>query len=255
MRRFLAAVRFLTFLPAGRGGDTEARDLGRSVAFFPLVGALLGLLLAGAHIALAPLFPPLASAAIVIVFLIMLTGGLHLDGLADTFDGFYGGRDKEEILRIMKDSRIGVMGTVAIVAALLLKVSLVAGIPAGKAAAILLFMPVAGRWGMALASHRFVPAGEGGLARAIAGGVGRPGLVAATVFTGIVGIGLLRWAGAAACVAVALGSCVVARHAARRIGGMSGDVFGAVNEVSEILALAVVVGMRSWEFDLFTFLG
>ena len=152
MKAFVAAVRFLTILPVGRGGETEVRDWARSMALFPMVGALVGLVLAGAHILLAPLLPGLAPSVIVVLLLVLLTGGLHLDGLADTCDGFYAGRSKEEILKVMKDSRIGVMGAVALCADLLLKVSLLADIPSPAIPGTLIVMPAAGRGGSASAA-------------------------------------------------------------------------------------------------------
>lgn len=247
MRIFLASVRFLTLLPVGRGGATEARDLARSMAWFPLVGGLMGLALAGAHIALAPLLPSLASSVIVVLLLVVLTGGLHLDGLADTCDGFYAGRNKEEILQIMKDSRIGAIGAISLSAALLLKVSLLSGIPSPAVPGALIVMPAAGRWGMVLAARRSLPAREEGLAHTVMGGVGWLGFLAATIFTSLLGIGLLGWPGAVACLSVAVGAYGMSCYAKRKIGGLTGDVFGAVSEVSEILVLLVAAATRPGE--------
>jgi len=239
VKRLLVAIRFLTIVPVGRGGELAPCDLGRSMLFFPAVGALLGLALAGAYVELNRYLPALAASAIVVIVSTALTGGLHLDGLADTFDGFYAGRSREKTLEIMKDSRIGVMGAAALFSVLLLKTSLLAGLPTGAAPAVLVAMPAVGRWSLVLGAHRSPCARADGLGRVFIEGVGRLELLAATVVTACLGVALLQWAGAAACVSAALATYGTVKYAARRIGGVTGDILGAINEASETIVLLV----------------
>ena len=120
MKRFLIALQFLTILPLNIKGKIEEKDFGRSLIYYPIVGLLIGLFLAGiAYI--SAFLPPLVTSVLILVAWMVITGGIHLDGFADTCDGFYGNRPKEDILKIMRDSRIGTMGAAGVVMLLLIK--------------------------------------------------------------------------------------------------------------------------------------
>ena len=120
MKRLLVALQFLTIIPFKIKGKVDDNDLGRSLIYFPIVGLLIGLILAGIAYFAAPI-PPLVTSALILIAWGVITGGIHLDGFADTCDGFYGNRPKEDILRIMRDSRIGTMGAVGVALILLFK--------------------------------------------------------------------------------------------------------------------------------------
>lgn len=117
LKKFIAAIQFLTILPIGKPGTFD-KDM---VSFFPLTGLLLGLLLSGFDMIISFLWPEPVPALLDVIFLAVITGALHLDGLADTADGLYGNRPKEKALAIMKDSRVGAMGLVAVICGLSLK--------------------------------------------------------------------------------------------------------------------------------------
>ncbi len=215
------AVTMLTRLPAGRIDDPP--PLGAAVWAFPLVGVLPGLAMWAVFAALGGPVGALAAG----LAGALLTGGLHHDGLADFADGMGGGRDRAHVLEIMRDSRIGSYGVLALVFAVALQALSVAEAAPGPVA--FLCLGVASRFAMLVAMVRLPPAREDGLGRMAAGARGLwPGaaLVAA--------LGL--WLGAAALPALlALGAAAaaIARIARVRIGGQTGDVLGAVQVASE----------------------
>ena len=145
MKRLLAAIRFLTILPIPGSWGTAEADLAGSVAFFPVVGLLLGAIAAAAAWGIAQVAPPMVAAALVIVLLLSFSGCLHLDGLADTADGFLSCRRREQILEIMKDSRVGSMGLVVVTCVLLVKFAALASLPPARFWPAVLFAPLAGR--------------------------------------------------------------------------------------------------------------
>ena len=150
LRQCIAAFRFLTIFPIPGAYGTDAEDLKGALLYFPVVGLVLGLL-SGAAAWMAWNFLPAFVAAVIISFLLLsFSGALHLDGLADTADGFFSSRDRVRILEIMRDSRVGVMGVTALVMILLLKVSVFAGMENKMAAEAGFLAPVAGRSALVL---------------------------------------------------------------------------------------------------------
>ncbi|HEU0004324.1 MAG TPA: adenosylcobinamide-GDP ribazoletransferase, partial [Ktedonobacteraceae bacterium] len=170
-REFVAALRFLSVLPVPGSAllfdkDETAPRLIIGCEYFPVVGLLLALLLWLLVLLFSRLIPQIALAALLLVALAMLTGGLHLDGLMDTCDGLFGGRTRERKLEIMRDSRVGSFGVLGALCVLLLKFALLASIPVPSLpTALLLILPVA-RWSMVLALYVFPPACPTGLGAA-----------------------------------------------------------------------------------------
>lgn len=243
MKSLLAAIRFLTIVPIPGNWGTAEDDLARSVPWFPVIGLLLGVVAAALAWALSYIAPPMTVAALVVVILLTFSGCLHLDGLADTADGFLSSRTRERILEIMKDSHTGAMGVIAIVCLLLVKFASLASLPAETLWPAVLLMPLAGRCAIVLqiALLRYArPSGLGNifyrrsswLAAFLAVGV------LAVVAGALVGSrGLIVWA---ACVAVTL---AFSAYAHRKIGGATGDTFGAVCEIVEVVpALVLALG-------------
>jgi len=233
----VAAFGFLTRVPVGRGTFSDG-ELGRAVGFFPLVGAVLGLALAGLGAALAdtPLAPSLA-ALLLVVALALLTGGLHLDGLADLFDALGGGRgDRGRMLEIMRDSRVGAHGAAALVLVLLAKVLALGQVLARHDLAAVIAFPAVARWAVGPAIV-FVPyARQEGLGRAFKGAAGPGQLVLGTLITVALVAALevrLLVPMAAALGVVALLALAVRRH----LGGLTGDVYGAAIELGEVTVL------------------
>jgi adenosylcobinamide-GDP ribazoletransferase len=240
MKPLFAALQFLTVIPVPAAlGGTE-RDLARSVYAFPVAGLILGALLAALDAGLAAILPVLPASAILVVALLVLTGGFHLDGLADTADGFMSSRPRERILEIMKDSRTGPMGVAAVASVLLLKVSLLASLTGPFRPVLIVLMPVAGRSAMVMVMA-FLPYArpEGGLGSVFMRS--RSPLQALWAFffllaTGWLAAGLL---GVASGLAAALGSALAALYTYRKIGGITGDTLGATCEIVELIPLLV----------------
>lgn len=243
MKPLLAAWRFLTIVPIPGNWGMAEEDLARSVVWFPVIGLMLGVVAAGLAYGLTSVAPPLVVAAAMIVILLSFSGGLHLDGLADTADGFFSSRPRERILEIMKDSHIGAMGVIAIVCVLLLKFAALASLPMARLWPAVLLMPLAGR--CALVIHMALlpyarPSGLGAIfyRRNPRGAAIWAAGVLAAVAGGLLGAwGLGIWA---ACVAAAL---VLSAYVRRKIGGATGDTLGAICELVEVVpALVLTLG-------------
>lgn len=231
------ALVFLTVLPLPVA-PVSSRELGRSMAYFPLVGLGLGLFLAGAHSLLGIFFPPAVCALLVVLILIYATGALHLDGVADTADGMYGIRDRATRLMIMKDSRVGAMGVVALVTLLLLKVVALSALPPEVRWQLLIALPVVGRWMMvALAVLAPYARSEGGTGSVFVETAGRRELGIATLILAAVLLGLFHLWGLTLLAALCLGAILLERYFKARLGGVTGDILGAVCEWSEAFFL------------------
>ncbi len=230
------ALTFLTILPWPRLGRAEAADLARSLFWFPWVGALLGLIFWGAWWVLLQNFPAAAASALLLTLTVILTRGLHLDGLADTADGLGGSRDPGEILRIMKDSRLGTFGAVAVVLVLLLKFALFQAW-AGPGRIFLLY-PIVSRWGMVFMAYLSPYARpEGGLGQAMTQGARASTLAGATVSAAVLSLLTYGISGLILLTGAALAVLLLSLYFKKKLGGITGDVLGAAGEVLEVLVL------------------
>jgi adenosylcobinamide-GDP ribazoletransferase len=237
----LVAFRYLTVLPLPR--SRTPGDLGRAAAWFPVVGLVLGACLAVASLAADRIVPPVVGAMLLVALWAALTGGLHLDGLADTFDGLGGGWSRERALSIMRDARSGPYGVTAIVLVLGLKAAAVASLPEGLAWKTLVLAPVVGRTGPLLLARLCPPARGEGAGHALATGARWPALVAGGLVAIVVAAALLEgWGIAALCMAALLAWGWAARLR-RRLGGFTGDTLGALVEVTEALVLTLTVSL------------
>jgi len=247
---FAAALAFLTRLPVGRLAAFGSTDVARSARWFPFIGALLGAFSIALLALCANLFPAAVTAILLAGLDALLTGALHLDGLADTADGFGGGASREDVLRIMRDHAIGSYGAVALILVLALKIAATASlIGAGTAFPALLLTPVLGRWSVVALSAALPYARPVSDDRASTGGsparfIGRVEFIISTIIAIAVALaaGLLR--GPAALVLVALGSTFWGWCCRRRIGGVTGDTLGAGLEISECLTLLLFAAFR-----------
>ncbi len=235
------ALTFLTILPWPRLPLAAGPELARSLFWFPWVGALLGLLFWGSWLGLTIVFPTLVAAALLLGLSVVITRGLHLDGLADTADGLAGGQTPEARRRIMKDSRLGAFGAMSLVLVLLLKYTLFLGLANKGLSRGFLLYPIVSRWGMVLLAY-FSPYArpEGGLGQAMTSGAGGSTILGATVSTLLLataaaGLKALPIIGVSAVV-----TWLASRYFRRQVGGVTGDTLGAVNELLEVLVLALL---------------
>lgn len=241
IKPFLAAIQFLTVCPLPSALKTDERDIARSSAYFPVVGLAVGAAAAGLDGALTHVLPLPAASVLTVIFLLAVSGALHMDGLADTADGFFSARPRERILDIMRDSRTGPMGVMTIVCVLLLKVALLSCLPESTRWRVLLLTPFAGRLAllvqMALLSYARP---QGGLASTFYAGRSRFhwAWVPAAVGAGFAAGG---WAGLWAMLAAFIFSLLFAGYVRRKIGGATGDTLGAACELTELTPALVCV--------------
>ena len=239
MRGVLVATAFLTRVPVPVVAG--AVDVGRAARWFPLIGGLLG----GATALIAWTmteimdFPAALTATLVVGLGAWATGGIHLDGLADTVDGFGGGRDREAVLRIMHDPLIGSYGAAALVFVIGVKVTAIAALLDRSAALpFIVAAPAISRWTIsALATWLPYARTEEGLGQAVTKERDTIGLVVATAVTALIAIAALRADALIVWAFAALTAVWIARTARRRIGGVTGDVFGASVEITETSVL------------------
>lgn len=240
IRPLVTAFAFLTRLPI-RAGVISDEDLGRSVGFFPLVGLVLGFVVTGLAFGFSRLFPATMTAVLVVTALAAITGGLHLDGLSDLFDGLGGGQGhRERTLAIMRDSRIGAQGAISVFLALAAKIAATAAlIDAGDFLA-LAAVPVIGRFAVGPAIVLFPYARAEGLGRAFNGTARIPQLVVAAGITAtvVLALGPSLLAAALGALGVALILAVALRI---HLGGLTGDIYGAIIEIAEVAAAFLAV--------------
>ena len=241
MRLYLIALQFLTIIPLPFSVRCEERDLGRSMAFFPLVGLTLGGLLVGTDFILGRVFPWQVADLLLIVLLTAVTGALHLDGLADVFDGLAARGGRERFLAVMKDSRTGAVGVVALALGLLLKYEALLLVPPELKREALLFFPTVARFAqvqMTVGSRR---ARQDGLGSVFVGGAGGLQFALAGIFTMAVAVALLGVKGLYAVLVLYSATWGMKSWFHRRLGGVTGDVIGCVSELNEIGCLLILL--------------
>jgi len=246
MKRFLAAIQFLTILPLPAALDPDGRALGHSLPFFPLVGLAIGAVAALADWALWHILPLGVTSVLSVILLIAASGALHLDGLADTADGLFSARPRERVLEIMRDSRTGPMGVAAIVAVITLKIALLSSLAAPGRWWVLVLTPVAGRCALLihLALLPYVRP-EGGLADLFHQNRSQGHALWALLFLLALGSLAGGFPGFLAAAVAALAALLLAAYLQRRLGGLTGDTLGAACELTELapaLAAAALLG-------------
>lgn len=243
MNEFITGLQFLTRIRIANQSDWMPDSFGRSVKFFPVIGAVIGMILVAINYiidgylpAVGFYLPPHVLATILTAAPIMLTGGLHCDGFMDTMDGIFSGRSKERMLEIMKDSRVGANGVTTFTLLILLKWSLIADIAPSLLPLALFAMPILGRFAMVIGIMSFPYARPDGMGKAFAQHANKKALLIATLFTILLLLPLGKQA-LFSCAAVVLFTVVFAKYATNILGGLTGDVYGAITELSEIVVL------------------
>lgn len=239
MRSVLVAVQFLTVLPWPEDRAATAEEIGRSSVFFPLVGFFLGVVLLLFKWLLDPYLPSAILSVVLVGLLVFSTGALHLDGLGDTFDGLGAKGGREEALKAMRDSRTGVFGVLAVVLVVILKVRAIELLEAEQA---LLVAPVLGRWAMVILAHDSTAAHEG-LGTTMVEHVSRLHLFVATAIALSLAAGLSGTSGILIALPVSILTLLSKGYFHRRLGGVTGDIFGAVGELAETLAFVLFASL------------
>jgi adenosylcobinamide-GDP ribazoletransferase len=230
----VVAFQFLTRIPLPSIAF-EPDALSRAIKFFPVVGLVVGFgAVAVEKLLISHLSRPMV-ALVLLVYLVMITGCLHEDGLADIADGFGGGWTKDQILTILKDSRIGAYGATALALSLLARYLLLASLPLEHFAAYIVSAQILCRWTSLPLSYFLPPArqGEGQGAR-IARLTSLPSLIFGSAFTLAIVVFALRWSAVAPLLIATVVVVLSGWLCMRKLGGMTGDCFGATNQLTEI---------------------
>ncbi len=235
-RDFATALQFLTCIRLGPPEVWSAEQCGRSVRYFPLVGAVVGLVLVLVNYFLSNHLLPHVSVIVLLIVEICLTGALHCDGLMDTADGIFSHRSRERMLEIMRDSRTGAHGITVFGLVLLLKYSVLLDLSPGILPKALFVMTVVGKMAMVIAITRFPLARKDGMGKAFSECAGRWTLPLAALFSVV----LVAPLGLPA-VFIGLFACLagydLARWLSKKLGGLTGDTYGAIHEVTQVAAL------------------
>jgi adenosylcobinamide-GDP ribazoletransferase len=248
MTAFLIALRFLTILPLGRHLPVDSDLVVRSSKFYPLAGLLLGGMCWIFYRLVSVVFPVELSAGLLLAFWVLMTGALHLDGLADCLDGCYGGKNPADRLRIMKDVHVGTMGIVGLILLLGLKFLVLKQVLADPALVYWLFLiPVASRWTPVFMSAFWPYARvEGGLGQGLVQEMKKRELFWATLMAWGIVIGVAGWMGLGL-MAVQFGwSLLAGWFFSRKLCGVTGDTLGAVIETGELAGLVFVSGVAPY---------
>ncbi|MFQ5432331.1 MAG: adenosylcobinamide-GDP ribazoletransferase [Nitrospinota bacterium] len=236
----LLAFSFLTRFPVDGREEYDEDDYGNSYMFFPVVGLAVGALLALAAAGFSYIGTREGTTAfLLLVILVAATGGLHLDGVADTADGFFGGRDRNDALRIMKESSTGTFGVAAVVLILIGKFAALWSILSIGAPSSIIPALVLSRWAMSAASYKSAYPRDAGTGKSFTGRLTLQSYLISTAVA--VGIAFL-FAGKAALIPIAVAAVialVVKTVSYRKIGGVTGDVLGTVNEITELVLLTL----------------
>lgn len=241
MKNLLLALQFLTIIPV-KVKVADEKSLSKSVSYFPVAGLFLGLALYGINILFSNLgFRGVSLNTILVISLAILTGGIHLDGLADTADAFLSRKNKEEMLMIMRDSHIGVMGVLALISVILLKISFLTSMNMPSKVIALFLMCILGRWSMVFAMFLFPYARKEGKAKIFIQGCNSKIFILATVITLICVFAFWRIDGLLVFIITAVTGYLAGKFISNKIGGITGDTLGALCEINEAVVLLAIV--------------
>ena len=280
MTPFFIALQFLTRLKIVNQTEWSVEDFGKSVVAFPYVGLIIGLILALLYGILSPFIPLVPLMLILVIAEFLITGGLHADGLMDTSDGLFSGRERDRKLEIMKDSRIGSFGVVAFVFVTLLKWQLLTAIPTAEFIPMaLIMMPLMSRWSLVLSIQSYPYAREQGMGAAFANLAPKHvityntlstffmpivilliGVILYTLLYGVysiffiadvgyvVGLGVLVYAtlgifqiNIVSMIITYIINRILNHYIVKQLGGTTGDTYGFVVEVTEVLLLLIYI--------------
>ncbi|MGL5347300.1 MAG: adenosylcobinamide-GDP ribazoletransferase [Peptostreptococcaceae bacterium] len=252
MKRFIAILQFMTRIPINInvGFDEEFH---KSIVYFPLVGFVLGILLYLVGIVSNFIFDPFITSILVTLALVILTGGLHIDGLGDTFDAIYSYRDKDRMLEIMKDSRLGTNALLAVMFLILLKVGFIYSIINKGLMWIIIFMPVISRLGVTLILYKTKTPREKGMGNLFIGKATISMLITLILYTVaiIVFISKILFLSSnimtlkiiSTIIVVGIFSILFKNSIYKKIDGITGDILGCTIELNEVIYLLCIYAL------------
>ena len=242
--------RFMTRLPLGFDPEFDSDKLGKSMKFFPIVGIVIGLIIFLFFLLFAKtvIYSPLVMVVLLLIVEVVLTGGLHLDGLADTFDGIFSYRSKQKMLDIMKDSRLGTNGGLVLIlyfflkASLLYELDVIAGLPSGV---VLLLVPAMARLNSVVNCASAPYARATGMGKTFVDHTNGASVVIATIITTLFSAVVCYFFQIPYLILLVIPILMIlgyifAKLMTRKIGGITGDTLGAVVEISEVVAIFLI---------------
>ncbi len=251
--KLLAALQFLTVIPIPRRREVSAEEVGASQGYFPLVGLLLGAILAGIDWLLSLILFTSIVNAVIIIALVLLTGALHIDGFIDTCDALFGRRTPEEKWQVMSDSRVGSFGVVGAFCLLLLAYVSLGGVSESYKMVALILMPALSRWSIVYAIFAFPYAKPEGLGKTFKEQANWRKLALATslVLASTLGLLLIKglaliFVGLALIFMVWLVAAALGLFLQRKFAGLTGDSYGAINEVAQVFILIFFTLISKW---------
>lgn len=244
MKKLIYALRFMTIIPIPWKEGENMKQVARSISFFPIVGLIIGLSNWGVYYLSDKIFSPVFTSVAVVVWWIFVTGGLHLDGLGDTADGIWGGTSREKRLEIMKDSRSGIFGVLTLISFLLLKTAglyELFSLHNKNIPFVIISIPIIGRWVSVFSIYFFKTARSEGLGYFFKENIGLKELTLSLILT----MGILYYftgiAGLVSLIIVTFFSALASLFFKSKLGGLSGDIYGALCELSELLSLILLL--------------
>ncbi|MDF2635937.1 MAG: Cobalamin synthase [Pelosinus sp.] len=241
---FVTGFQFLTRIPIKVQTHWTPESFSNSVKFFPLIGGIIGLLLAGILYGTESFWGakvPIHLMAIGLILIeILITGGLHCDGLMDTVDGIFSGRPREKMLEIMKDSRVGAFGAMSFCLLIFVKYSLIMDIDPLLLPVAILVMPIVGRTAVVAAITMYPYARSEGLGKAFYQSAHKYTLWVAGIFSALLLIPLGKLVIISGVVGITF-ALLLSEYISKRLGGLTGDVYGAIIELTEIITLLVFI--------------
>ncbi|QEK11805.1 adenosylcobinamide-GDP ribazoletransferase [Crassaminicella thermophila] len=239
MKKFILMVQFLTRIPINVYLKVDEKDFSDGIKYFPLVGLIIGMFIVSFYYIGYNIGGGFLASIMAVVIEVFITGGLHLDGLGDTFDGIYSNRSKDKMLEIMKDSRLGTNAALAIFLTILLKIALIYSLHIPNVYPVLLLMPVFSRLCIVYGARFSVYARTSGMGNMFIGKTNNKHVIIAMLISSLLSF-LNFWSFPFIFIGL-LFSIFYIRHISSKIGGMTGDTLGALCELSELVYLFYVV--------------
>jgi adenosylcobinamide-GDP ribazoletransferase len=245
---FFLALRFLTVIPLGKRGEVDPASIVAAGKYYPVIGLIIGglswVFYYGAH----HFFPTPVSVGLLVIFGVLLTGALHLDGLADCLDGLYGGTNRQERLEIMKDVHLGTMGVVGLILILGIRYLVLREILSFSSLWWwIILIPAISRWTPIFLAFLFKYARPGGgLGQSLVSGTGKKELFWATLLAWVPILTLSGFYGLGLIMIIMIWSLLCGWYFLGKVGGITGDILGAVIESSEVWAMLYIVEGTSY---------
>lgn len=249
MKKFILILQFLTRIPINVNLGFD-EDFHKSIVYFPLVGFVLGVLLYLLGLASMLVFDPFITSIIITLGSVLLTGGLHIDGLGDTFDAIYSNRDKEKMLEIMKDSRLGTNSLLAILFLILLKIGFIYSIINQELLWLIIFMPIVSRLGVINLMYKTVSPRENGMGNLFIGKATTGMFMTAIIYTVLLAVilpkllflstNILIFKILSSIIVIFIFNNLFKKHIYNKINGVTGDILGCSIELGEVIYLLYI---------------